>query len=113
MGFLQILMDIAEQNADILDAFFTDDDGHLTLEDDEVKEALTKLDKALDGVIEKIENSKKKKVKLERCPICGCTAHVHQEAGSGKYYIACGYCPLETKAIFDDEEEAADYWNER
>ena len=50
--------------------------------------------------------------RVSRCPICGCTAHAKVSDG-GKWFMTCVYCPLETKATFDTEEEAIDFWNER
>lgn len=59
---------------------------------------------------EEEEKAEDKEEELNRCPMCGSSVHVAQEK-DGKWFITCGFCPLETTAEFDTKEEAVRYWN--
>lgn len=82
--------------------------------DPDVTRSLERLLDALDDSIAALEKAREKEKlpELEKCPICGCTCHTEKD-DDGLWGISCGYCPLETEAIFESEEEAIDYWNDR
>lgn len=75
-----------------------------------VKEPLIQV--VLVGAVPDESKREDLKPELEMCPICGSSVHILKN-DEGKYYISCGYCPLETQAAFSSEEEAVYYWNER
>lgn len=83
------------------------------LEDDDmgaaIEEVINSIDKALGILAEKRKAGKEPK----KCPICGSSVHVLQSEDNGKWYISCGYCPVETLPAFESEEEAIDFWNDR
>lgn len=73
------------------------------------------IESACDAILEALgaQDEKNDKEPLKSCPICGSTCHTEISLEEGKWRVECSYCPLETIAIFETEEEAIDYWNDR
>lgn len=88
------------------------DENNDTYKDKELQDAVESAYEAIFKVLELYEE-KTGEEHLKECPICGSTCHTHMSPEEGKWYIECGYCPLETAAIFETEVEAIDYWNDR